>query len=246
MDELHSERCDSEELDPTLRLRIKKCRTTHSSSDDDTPHIPEPQMSEVNVLNLQIKLLNMKRKNQELLFINKKWAEQYSLLSQCCERKITELNRLKHNEQRKEEKEKTEDFMFLTTNSTEYTQEFELMSRLQEADREIERLKMRCDTLTGREQQLEEEIRRLNKVQHRTQQSLALQESKQTEIIWKYQAQVYKEDFLKERRDRDKLKEKYAELQERFKKSHADLHFYKAQVQWGPSCAPTSGSSPQR
>lgn len=45
------------------------------------------------------------------------------------------------------------------------------------------------------------------------------------------QAEVYKEDFLKERRDREKLKEQYLELETKFKKVHSGLRVLKPQVQ---------------
>lgn len=45
------------------------------------------------------------------------------------------------------------------------------------------------------------------------------------------QAEVYKEDFLKERRDREKLKEQYLELEKKFKKVHSGLRVLKPQVQ---------------
>ncbi|KAL7840897.1 hypothetical protein AOLI_G00262200 [Acnodon oligacanthus] len=244
MDGQHSDRCDSKELDIHPGFWIKMGCPTHNPSDHDTPHTPESQVSELSVLNLHLKLSNLRRKNQELLDINKKWAEQYSSLRQHFEHQVTGLNRrLKSYEQRKEEKEKrTEDFSSLPDKTT---QEAELKSRLQKADSEIERLRMQSDTLTSRGQQQEEEIRRLNKVLQRAQKSLAVQqESPQTEeTIWKHQALVYKEDFLKERKDRDKLKEKYAELEKKYKKIHADLHAYRAQVRWATS-TPSTGPSP--
>ncbi|XP_036416560.1 TNFAIP3-interacting protein 1-like [Colossoma macropomum] len=239
MDGQHSDRCDSKELDIHPGFWIKMGYPTHNPSDHDTTHTPDSQVSEVSMLSLHIKLLNLRREKKELLYINKKWAEQYSSLKQHFEHQITELNRrLKSYEQRKEEKEKRmEDFSSLTDNTKESAQETELKSRLQKADREIKGLKRQCDTLTSRGQQQVEEIGRLNKVLQRAQNSLAVQqESQQTEEnIWKHQALVYKEDFLKERKDRDKLKEKYAELEKKYKKIHADLHMYKAQVRWDTS-----------
>ncbi|KAL6462963.1 hypothetical protein MHYP_G00293850 [Metynnis hypsauchen] len=247
MDGQHSDRCDSKELDIHPGFSIKMGCPTHNPSDHETPHTPDSQVSELSVLNLHIKLSNLRSKNQELLDINKKWAEQYSSLRRHSEHQVTELNRrLKSYEQRKEEKEKRmEDFSSLTDKTKESTQEAELKSRLRKADSEIGRLRMQCDALTSRGQQQEEEIRRLNKVLQRAQKSLAVQqESQQTEeTIWKHQALVYKEDFLKERKDRDKLKEKYAELEKKYKKIHADLHVYRAQVRWATS-TPSTGPSP--
>lgn len=46
-----------------------------------------------------------------------------------------------------------------------------------------------------------------------------------------FQAEVYKEDFLKERKDRVKLKEKYLEQEKKFQKVHSELHVLKSKVQ---------------
>ncbi|KAI4881782.1 hypothetical protein NFI96_011474, partial [Prochilodus magdalenae] len=238
-------RCDSKELDINPGFWIKICSSPHNPSEHETPHKPDSQAPETSVLNLHIKLSNLRKKNQELLSINKKWAEQYSSLRQHFEHQITELKRkLKSYEQVKEEK-KMEDLLALSKNTKESTQETELKSCLQKANGELESLRMQCDTLIGRGLQQEEEIRRLNKVLQRAQKSLAVsQGSKQTEeYIWKHQAQVYKDDFLKERRDRDRLKEKYAELEKKYKKIHTELHVYRAQVRWAQS-TPSTGPLP--
>ncbi|KAK1806438.1 hypothetical protein P4O66_004955 [Electrophorus voltai] len=101
---------------------------------------------------------------------------------------------------------------------------------------------MQCETLTSRGQQQEQEIRRLNKALTEVHKSSVCHQddSQAGQNIWMHQAQVYKEDFLKERRDKDRLKEKYTELANRCKRIHAELHVAKAQVRWTPS----TGSSP--
>lgn len=45
-----------------------------------------------------------------------------------------------------------------------------------------------------------------------------------------FQAEIYKEDFLTERKDREKLKEKYLELENRFRKARNELHVLRSQV----------------
>lgn len=55
------------------------------------------------------------------------------------------------------------------------------------------------------------------------------------------------EDFLKERRDREKLKEKYLELQWRLRKAHDELHIFKTQVlEFGAFCPMTSRGHERR
>ncbi|XP_007260138.1 TNFAIP3-interacting protein 1 [Astyanax mexicanus] len=203
MDRLHSDRCDSVELDPNLRF----CLSPPGQSPPYTP-------------NLEV-LQNLEKKNQELLDINKKWAERYRTLRQ----------HVKSYELRKEEKEK---------DTKQTGQEAELRARLQDADREIAWLRMHCDTLTRGGQQLNEEIMRLNTV---LQKSLAVQHKRnqREENVWKHQAQVYKEDFFKERKDREMLMAKYTDLEEKFKKVHDELRAYKLQARWaqlGPSTSP--------
>ena len=44
------------------------------------------------------------------------------------------------------------------------------------------------------------------------------------------QAQIYKEDFLKERRDREQLKGKHGDLEEKFRKVHTELNALKSKV----------------
>lgn len=51
-----------------------------------------------------------------------------------------------------------------------------------------------------------------------------------------FQAEIYKEDFLKERKDREKLKGKYLEVEKRLKKTHNELHVLKSQV-FGSLCS---------
>ncbi|KAF3836292.1 hypothetical protein F7725_028850 [Dissostichus mawsoni] len=72
------------------------------------------------------------------------------------------------------------------------------------AEKEAEELRAQNNTLTRRGQHQHEEILRLNK--------------------------VYKEDFLRERRDREKLKEKNLEQESKYRKVHSELRVLKSQV----------------
>lgn len=49
-------------------------------------------------------------------------------------------------------------------------------------------------------------------------------------VSFSIKAEVYKEDFLKERRDRERLKDKYLELEKKFRKVYNELRVLKSQV----------------
>ncbi|XP_076869624.1 uncharacterized protein LOC143519761 [Brachyhypopomus gauderio] len=194
--------------------------------------------SQVSVANLYSKLYTLKRKNQELLYINKKWAEDYRALAQDCEQKVSQMNRMLNNfEQMKEEKSKMlEDFTNVTKKRAQ-----ELKSQTDKADREITCLRVQCEALTRRGQKHEQEIKRLNKALTGVHWSSASHQecSHAEQDVWMHQAQVFKEDFLKERRDKERLKHMYSELESRYKRIHAELHVVKAQVQRTPSTGPS-------
>ncbi|XP_071387648.1 TNFAIP3-interacting protein 1-like [Centroberyx affinis] len=94
------------------------------------------------------------------------------------------------------------------------------------AEQEAEQLRVQNSSLTRRGQHQHQEIRRLNKaLEGALQTPLPVGEGSDTqEEVWKHQAQVYKEDFLKERRDREKLKGKHLELERRFRIVNTELH----------------------
>ncbi|XP_057679769.1 TNFAIP3-interacting protein 3-like [Corythoichthys intestinalis] len=50
--------------------------------------------------------------------------------------------------------------------------------------------------------------------------------------LWRHQAEVFKEDFAKERRDREELQHKYEELSKKLVSTRNELHHLKSQATW--------------
>ncbi|RVE58615.1 hypothetical protein OJAV_G00196030 [Oryzias javanicus] len=156
----------------------------------------------------QIVLLEEQRK--ELLLINKKWAKEYRAMVQHYKQKVRCLDAAQHLDSSDEEKRVTFDLKKTGGGKA--------------AEEEAAELRLQNSSLTSRGQQQQQEIRRLNQ---------ALEEAlcgSPHPDIWKHQAEVYKEDFLKERRDREILKEKYLELEKRSRKAQEELRLLKSQV----------------
>ncbi|XP_076014418.1 uncharacterized protein LOC143006938 [Genypterus blacodes] len=108
----------------------------------------------------------------------------------------------------------------------------DVTSELWKAECEAKRLTAQNSTLTRRGQHQQEEIKRLN---------MALEEALQVaqppseggdthESVWKHQADVFKEDFMTERRDREKLKGKHLELENKFRKAEKELRILRSQM----------------
>ncbi|XP_067433897.1 TNFAIP3-interacting protein 3-like [Thunnus thynnus] len=191
--------------------------------------------------NMKAQILIMEKQRQELLSINEKWAKEYRIMAQYYQEKVRDLKAiLQHDNFHFKEEEKGERPITLhkkvkikTLKDEENTQagNGDVSSEVLKAEREVEELRARNNTLTQRGQHQQEEIRRLNKALeetlHTTQRLDASSETLQD--IWKHQAQIYKEDFMKERRDRENLKGKCLELEKRLKKAHNELHVLKSQ-----------------
>ncbi|TKS87550.1 TNFAIP3-interacting protein 1 A20-binding inhibitor of NF-kappa-B activation 1 [Collichthys lucidus] len=113
-----------------------------------------------------------------------------------------------------------------------WTKDVDASSELIRAVKEAKELREQNSTLTRRGQHQREEIGRLNKaLEEALRTTRPLEASSETlQDIWKHQAEVYKEDFLKERKDREKLKDKYLDLEKKFRKVHNELRVLKPQV----------------
>ncbi|KAM4719072.1 uncharacterized protein FYW61_016630 [Anableps anableps] len=176
-------------------------------------------------------ILILEQQNKELLAINNKWAKEYRTMVQYYKKKVQFLKALK-NDGLSEEERSDEDERPATFCKKEMPGKTGLTTELRTSEEETAELRAQNQTLTRRWQQQQEEIRRLNKVLEETlQRSQPLEMSSETlQDIWKHQAEVYKEDFLRERRDREKLKGKTLELEKRYKKVHDELRVFKSQV----------------
>ncbi|XP_043960056.1 TNFAIP3-interacting protein 3-like [Gambusia affinis] len=206
----------------------KLCAAAESHNEQKDTQLEEP-VSGYYAMKEQI--LIMEQQNKELLAINNKWAKEYRTMVQYYKKKVQFLKALKQDgvseEERSDEEERPVTFC-----KTEKPGKDRVRTELRTAEEETEELRAQNHTLTRRWQHQQEEIRRLNKALEETiQRSEPLENSSETlQDIWKHQAEVYKEDFLKERRDREKLKGKNLELEKRYKKVHDELRVFKSQV----------------
>ncbi|XP_077365299.1 uncharacterized protein LOC144009437 isoform X2 [Festucalex cinctus] len=106
---------------------------------------------------------------------------------------------------------------------------------------EAEELRAQNCALMRKWQHQQEEINRLNQaLEERLHPVQTLEESRgPSENLWKHQAEVFKEDFVKERRDREKLQRKYVELHKKLSKARDELHLMKSQATWTRILHPT-------
>ncbi|KAM9712496.1 TNFAIP3-interacting protein 3-like [Menidia menidia] len=187
-------------------------------------------------ISMKAQILILEEQRRELLSINKKWAKEYRTMAQFYKGKIRALKALQRHDLSEEETSDEEklaalcDQLKLKTDTL--TGEVEVGSKLLTAENEARELRLENSTLTRRGQHQREEIQRLNKaLEEALHTAQPLGGSSETQInIWKHQAEVYKEDFLTERKDREKLKDKYLELEKRFRKVHNELRSIKSQV----------------
>ncbi|XP_072234437.1 uncharacterized protein [Leuresthes tenuis] len=188
-------------------------------------------------ISMKAQILIMEEQRKELLSINKKWAKEYRTMSQYYKEKIRVLKALQHHDHSEEETSDEGEKLNtpceqLKVKTDTLTREGEVTSELLTAEKEAKELRLQNSTLTRRGQHQHEEIQRLNKaLEEALQTSQPLGGSSETrQDIWKHQADVYKEDFLRERKDREMLKDKYLELEKRFKKVRDELRVLKSQV----------------
>ncbi|KAM6970980.1 TNFAIP3-interacting protein 3-like [Tautogolabrus adspersus] len=190
-------------------------------------------------------ILILQEQKQELLSINEKWAKEYRTMRQYYKEKVQDLKALLQHDYSQFEEEMCEageiniklyeklKSKTLKDIKSPLTGDADVSSELLKAEKEAKELRVQNNTLTRRGQHQHDEIRRLNEaLEDALQTSQPLEVSRETlHEIWRHQAEVYKEDFLKERRDREKLKEKYLDVEKKFRKVHSELRVLKSQVQ---------------
>ncbi|XP_026148073.1 TNFAIP3-interacting protein 1-like [Mastacembelus armatus] len=203
---------------------------------DDT----QSHVSAVNSdMRMKAQILILEEQRQELLSINEKWAREYQTMVQYYKEKVRDLKALLQQSSNHFEEALCEEgemhvtlykkpkFNTLKNKERKWTGDDDVNSVLLEAEKEANELQAQNKTLTRRGQHQQEEIKRLNKALEEV-----LQTTQPTGDLWKHQAETYKEDFLKERRDREMLMDKYLELKKRCMKVHNELCVLKAQVTW--------------
>ncbi|XP_067107526.1 TNFAIP3-interacting protein 3-like isoform X3 [Osmerus mordax] len=247
---LTPERCESFELDNSIRERVQSYLLTQGAPVHNDRQFKETQTG-LSVAapgqneDSQIALLEKQR--QELLYINNKWAEQYQTMTQYYKQKVKDQEMLlmshgqeleDRSEEEQQERKRNIDLP-QTKDNTNCIQLLndDISADLQRAEREAEHLRVQNTTLTRRGQQQQGEIRRLNKVLKEVLQTTGTAEVScgPQEEVWRHQAQIYKEDFLKERRDREQLKGKHGDLENKFRKVHTELNALKSKLIWTPT-----------
>nr|XP_019942753.1 PREDICTED: TNFAIP3-interacting protein 1-like [Paralichthys olivaceus] len=202
---------------------------------------------------LKAQILILVEQRRELISINDKWAKEYQTMVRFYREKVRHLKPLlqqnhshfeegmceegeKHVNLCKKLKLKTPD----DNDKKSTCDDGDVNSELLKVEKEARELRGQNSTLTRRGQHQHEEIKRLNKALEEALQTTAPQggSSETTQDLWKHQAEVYREDFLTERKDREKLKEKYLELENRFRKVRTELRVLKSQVTWSPPLQP--------
>ncbi|XP_034562461.1 TNFAIP3-interacting protein 3-like [Notolabrus celidotus] len=191
-------------------------------------------------------ILILEEQNQELLSINEKWSKEYRTMRQYYKDKVEDLKASLHRDYTRFEEEVCEGgemnnrlsektkLKTLRDHRSTWTGDAEVNPELLKAKMEAKELQAQNNTLTCRGRQQAEEIRRLNRALEEVLQNTSPVDvsSETLQEVWKHQAEIYKEDFVKERRDRKKLKEKYLDLEKKFRTVHSELHVLKSQVTW--------------
>ncbi|XP_037312007.2 TNFAIP3-interacting protein 1-like [Pungitius pungitius] len=205
----------------------------HAAAVKPPDRIPQSQASTAGIdVQVKAQMLLLEEQKQELLSINTKWAKEYRTMARYYKERVRHLNELLQRGHSEElmcgeggnnHKENTEDKLL----------------------KEAEELRAQNSTLTRKGQRQQDEIRRLNKALEealKTTQPLSVS-SETLQDVWKHQADVYKEDFLKERSDREKLMEKHLKQEKKFRKVRSELCVLKSQLTWTPSPQPALSSS---
>ncbi|GAA6215191.1 TNFAIP3-interacting protein 1-like [Lates japonicus] len=222
----------------------------HTAAASHPESLLEDTQSEVCAANSDVRLkaqiLILEEQRQELISINEKWAKEYRTMVRFYKEKVRDLkallqqNHSHFEEETREEGEKPvtlyKKLKFKTTKDkdSKWAGNGDVSSELLQAEMEAQELRAQNSTLTRRGQHQQEEIKRLNKALEEalhTTQPLGVS-SETLQDLWKHQAEVYKEDFLTERKDREKLKEKYLELENKYRKVRSELRVLKSQVTW--------------
>ncbi|XP_030612957.1 TNFAIP3-interacting protein 1-like [Archocentrus centrarchus] len=189
-------------------------------------------------VNMKKQILILEEQKNELLSINEKWAKEYRTMVHYYKEKVEELKALQQCNHFEEEKRKhvTLNQLKLKVIKVEESTQMaadDASSKSLKAEKDVKELRAQNSALTRKGQHQREEIRRLNKaLEEALQASQPLGVDSEELDMWKHQAEVYKEDFLKERRDREKLKEKYLELEKKYIKVHNQLHIRRSEKTW--------------
>lgn len=203
-------------------------------------HKPLPENTQADECSARMKaqIYVLEQQKQELLSINERWAKEYRIMVRYYKEKVCSLKtllsqRCSHfNKETGEELNPLCKLKALKDNTEAGCGDVScVVVKTQSEARELEEQNRR---LARRGQHQHSEIERLNKALQDALQTSQPQEmsSETLQDLWKHQAEVNKEDFLKERKDRETLKDKYLELEKKYKKVRNELHAIKTQGTW--------------
>ncbi|CAL1597343.1 unnamed protein product [Knipowitschia caucasica] len=202
--------------------------------EDTVPHRPgSPPENTQNLefagkMKEQIRVLEMQK--LELLSINERWAKEYRVMVHYYKEKLHthKASLPKESNDRSEDLGHVCKLNLLMDNTTTGCSE-----ELVKAQSDARALQEQNRTLARRGQHQRKEITRLNKALEDTfvTTSSSREMSHETlQDLWKYQADVYKEDFLTERKDREALQTKYLALEQKYKRVRNELYVARSQV----------------
>ncbi|CAK6967500.1 TNFAIP3-interacting protein 3-like isoform X2 [Scomber scombrus] len=193
--------------------------------------------------NMKAQILIMEKQKQELLSINERWAKEYRIMVQYYQDKVRDLKALLQHNNFHSKEEETHIALYKKSNVKTVIEEEstqagngDVNAEVLRAEREAKELRAHNSTLTRKGLHQQEEIKRLNKALEETFiTTKPLAASNETlQDVWKHQAEIYKEDFLKERKDREILKGKCLELEKGLRKAHKEVHVLKSQASTRP------------
>ncbi|KAK7887244.1 hypothetical protein WMY93_026865 [Mugilogobius chulae] len=182
----------------------------------------------------QIRVLEMQKR--ELLSINERWAKEYRVMVQYYKDKLRSVKA-----------SLPPDNSPNTTPDAPHVCKLNVLKDssaaagsgdvLVKAQSEARQLQEQNRALTRRGQHQNAEIARLNKALEEALVTTSAQEMSNGTLpdLWKHQADVYREDFLTERKDREALKGKYLQLEKKYKKVRNELYVVKSQITWSPT-----------
>ncbi|XP_039983496.1 TNFAIP3-interacting protein 3-like [Xiphias gladius] len=193
---------------------------------------------------MRAQILALEEQREELIAINETWAKEYRAMAHYYREQVRGLKALLQREHGGPGEGACEQGGKPTAQCTklrfkaakdvagERTRDAEASSELLGAEKEARELRAQNSALAQRGRHQREEIRRLNKaLEEALLTSRPLGPSRETlQDLWKHQAEVYKDDFLTERKDRETLKQKYLELENQFRRVRRELHVLKSKL----------------
>eukprot|EP00066_Takifugu_rubripes_P029075 XP_011618341.1 PREDICTED: TNFAIP3-interacting protein 2-like isoform X1 [Takifugu rubripes] len=165
----------------------------------------------------------------QLLLINEKWAREYRTMKQFYSKKVRELRSILQGDFSHTEDNRCEEGEKNITFGKKVQDEDSAKAEVSRSGDEAAELRGQNSFLTRRGQHQMQEIRRLNEA---LQVVLGSDDVRRASLqdVWKHQAEVYREDFLKERSDREKLHGRYLDLEEKYRKVCYELRALKPQA----------------